>query len=159
MTINSIIEGKLNAAGLTFAIVASRFNSFIVDQLIQGAEDFLLRHGLADDALHLIKVPGAFEIPQVVRILAERKQFSGIICLGTIIRGSTAHFDLLAQQTTKALGEIAVTSGIPLGFGIVIADNLEQAIERAGTKMGNRGSEAAAAALEMVRVLEQLRDN
>jgi 6,7-dimethyl-8-ribityllumazine synthase len=150
------IAGKLDAKDLRFALVASRFNDFIVKQLIDGAIDCLLRHGAQKENLTLVQVPGAFEIALATQTLAQTQQFDAIICLGAIIRGATPHFELLAHETSKSLAQINLASCIPIGWGILTTDTLEQAIERAGTKGGNKGSEAAAASLEMVHVMQQL---
>jgi len=150
------IEGRLGAEGLQFAIVASRFNDFIVDRLVGGAVDYLVRHGADKENLILVRVPGAYEMPLAAKRLAQSKRFHGIICLGAVIRGSTPHFDYVAAEVSKGLAQIMLDSGIPVGFGVLTTDTLEQAVERAGSKAGNRGSDAAAATLEMVRVLEQI---
>lgn len=150
------IEAKLDASGLKFALVASRFNDFIVGELIRGAIDFLIRHGADEKNITIVRVPGAFEIAQVTQIVAKKKQHDGIVCLGALIRGSTPHFDLLANETAKSLAQINLAYNVPIGFGVLTTDNLEQAIERAGAKAGNKGAEAASACLEVVRVLQQL---
>lgn len=150
------IEGRLSAEGLQFAIVASRFNDFIVDRLVGGAVDYLLRHGADKDSLTLVRVPGAYEMPLAAKRLAQTKRFQGIICLGAVIRGSTPHFDYVAAEVSKGLAQVMLDSGIPIGFGVLTTDTLEQAVERAGSKAGNKGVDAAAAALEMIRVLEQV---
>ena len=150
------IEGKLQAEGLTFALIASRFNDFIVSRLVDGATDFLVRHGADKNNLTLIKVPGAFEISKIASVLAQAKKYDGIICLGALIRGATPHFDLLANETIKGLAKIDLEHNTPIGFGIITADTLEQAIERAGSKAGNKGAEAASACLEMVQVMRQI---
>lgn len=156
MTNIKVIEGKLQADGLKFAIVSSRFNSFIVEQLVNGAVDFLLRHGANQNDLTLVKVPGAFEIALATKALAKSKKFDALVCLGAVIRGATPHFDLLANETIKSLSQVNLECQIPIGFGILTTDTLEQAIERAGTKAGNKGAEAAAASLEMALVLKQI---
>ncbi|NCC24902.1 MAG: 6,7-dimethyl-8-ribityllumazine synthase [Deltaproteobacteria bacterium] len=150
------IEGRLDAGGLTFAIVASRFNDFIVDRLIGGAVDYLVRHGLERDNLTLVRVPGAFEMPLVAKKMAQSGKFHGVVCLGAVIRGATPHFDFVAAEAAKGLAHVTMETGVPIGFGVLTTDTLEQAIERAGSKAGNKGVEAAAATLETVRVLEQL---
>lgn len=150
------IEGRLGAEGLQFAIVASRFNDFIVDRLIGGAVDYLLRHGAAKENLTLVRVPGAYEMPLAAKRLAETKRYHGVICLGAVIRGSTPHFDYVAAEVSKGLAQVMLESGVPIGFGVLTTDTLEQAVERAGSKAGNKGVDAAAAALEMIRVLEQV---
>ncbi len=150
------IEGKLHAEQLKFAIVASRFNEFIVSRLIGGTVDFLVRHGAEKDNLTLVHVPGAFEIPKMTRVLAKSGKYDGIICLGAIIRGATPHFEILANETVKGLSQVDLEYDTPIGLGILTTDTIEQAIERAGTKAGNKGAQAAAACLEMVRVLKQI---
>jgi 6,7-dimethyl-8-ribityllumazine synthase len=150
------IEGQLNASGLKFALVATRFNDFIVDKLVGGAVDYLVRHGANREDMTLVRLPGAFEMPVVAKKLAQKGEYDAIICLGAVIRGSTPHFDFVANEVSKGLAQVALDSGIPVGFGVLTTDTLEQAIERAGSKAGNKGVEAASAALESVRVLEQL---
>lgn len=150
------IEGQLNAKGIKFAILASRFNDFIVDRLVGGAVDYLVRHGADREDITIIRIPGAFEMPVVCKRLAESKKYEGIIALGAVIRGATPHFDFVANEATKGLAHVALESGIPVGFGVLTVDSIEQAIERAGSKAGNKGAEAAAAILETVRVMEQL---
>jgi len=150
------IEGKLDAKGLRITLVAARFNEFIVERLIGGAVDYLLRHGCDEDDMELVRVPGAFELPLVCKRVAARKHCDGIVALGAVIRGSTPHFDFVANEAAKGLAQAALESGMPIGFGLLTTDTLEQSIERAGSKAGNKGAEAAAAMLETVRVLEQL---
>ncbi|RQD64745.1 MAG: 6,7-dimethyl-8-ribityllumazine synthase [Desulfonatronovibrio sp. MSAO_Bac4] len=150
------IEGMLDAKDLKIAIVASRFNDFIVDKLVGGAVDYLVRHGINSDDLTIYKIPGAFELPIVVKKLANTSKYHGIICLGAVIRGATPHFDFVASEATKGIAQTSMDTGIPVGFGLLTTDTLEQAIERAGSKAGNKGVEAAAALLETVRVLEQV---
>jgi len=150
------IEGQLRADGLTFALVASRFNDFIVDRLINGAEDYLFRHGAKRSDLTLVRVPGSFEMPVVVKKLMDKGGYDGIVCLGAIIRGATPHFDYVAAEVSKGLANVSIQHGVPVGYGILTTDSLEQAIERAGSKAGNKGAEAAHAVLETVRVLAQL---
>ena len=151
-----VIEGKLDARDLKFALVASRFNDFIVDKLVGGAVDYLVRHGAKEENLILVKVPGAFEMPVVAKKLAQKKEYDGIICLGAVIRGATPHFDYVAAEVSKGIAQTSLELGIPIGFGVLTTDTLEQAIERAGSKAGNKGAEAAAAVLETIRVLEQI---
>ncbi len=151
-----LIEGHLNAADLKFAIVATRFNDFIVDRLVGGAVDYLRRHGGSEENMTLIRIPGAFEMPVICKKLAASARYDGILALGAVIRGGTPHFDFVASEATKGLAQVALESGIPVGFGLLTTDNIEQAIERAGTKAGNKGVEAAAALLETIRVLKQL---
>lgn len=150
------IEGQMTAKGLTFAILASRFNDTIVDRLVGGAVDYLSRHGADREDLTIVRVPGAFEMPLAAKKLAKSGKYSAVICLGAVVRGHTPHFDFVAGECTKGLAQVCLETGVPVGFGLLTTDNLEQAIERAGTKAGNKGVEAAAAALELVRVLEQL---
>ncbi|MDD2966275.1 MAG: 6,7-dimethyl-8-ribityllumazine synthase [Desulfovibrionaceae bacterium] len=152
-----VIEGQMNAAGLHFAIVATRFNDIIVDRLVGGAVDYLTRHGADKANITIIRIPGAFELPIACKKIAEgSKKYDGIIALGAVIRGGTPHFDYVCAEAAKGIGQVSLSSGMPIGFGLLTTDNLEQAIERAGSKGGNKGVEAAAALLETVRVLEQL---
>ncbi|MBU1003623.1 MAG: 6,7-dimethyl-8-ribityllumazine synthase [Proteobacteria bacterium] len=150
------IEGKFEAQGLTVAIVASRFNDFIVDKLIGGAVDYLVRNGAAKENMTLVRIPGAFEMPLVAKKLAASGKYDTVICLGAVIRGATPHFDFVSSEATKGIAQAMMDTGVPIGFGLLTTDNIEQAIERAGSKAGNKGVDAAAAALEMVRVMEQL---
>lgn len=150
------IEGQLNAKSIKFAIVATRFNDFIVDRLIGGATDYLIRHGGDAEDLTIIRIPGAFEMPVIAKKLAASGKYDAIIALGAVIRGATPHFDFVANEATKGLAHVSLEYGIPMGFGLLTTDNIEQAIERAGSKAGNKGAEAAAAVLETVRVMEQL---
>ena len=152
----TVIEGMLNAEDPKFAILAARFNDFIVDRLISGATDYLRRHGAAEENMTLIRIPGAFEMPVVCKKLAASGKYDGILALGAVIRGGTPHFDFVAGEATKGLAQAALESGVPVGFGLLTTDSIEQAIERAGTKAGNKGVEAAAALLETIRVLKQL---
>lgn len=156
MSVIKTIEGHLNAADLSFALVATRFNDFIVDRLVNGAIDYLVRHGAHEDKLTLIRIPGAFELPLICKKLAASGKYDGIVALGAVIRGGTPHFEYVASEATKGLALVSLESGVPLGFGLLTTDNIEQAIERAGTKAGNKGVEAAAAMLETVRVLQQI---
>lgn len=150
------IEGQLDATGLRFGLVASRFNSLVVDHMVGGAEDTLVRHGAASDDLTLMRVPGSFETPLAAQRLAHSGRFDAIIALGAVIRGATPHFDYVAAEVTKGLAQVQMGADIPVGYGVITADTVEQAIERAGTKAGNKGADAAMAALEMVRTLQQL---
>ncbi|MFA9461914.1 6,7-dimethyl-8-ribityllumazine synthase [Thiohalorhabdus methylotrophus] len=147
------IEGQLDASGLRFGLVASRFNSLVVDHMVGGAEDILVRNGASGDDLTLVRVPGSFEIPLAAQRMAASGRFDAVIALGAVIRGSTPHFDYVAAEVSKGLAQVQMESGIPVGYGIITTDTLEQAIERAGTKAGNKGADAAMAAMEMVRVL------
>lgn len=150
------IEGQMQAKGLKVAIVAGRFNDFVVDRLIGGAVDYLTRHGAERDDLLIVRAPGAFEIPLVCQKLAASGKYDGIVALGAVIRGGTPHFDYVCAEATKGIAHVSLEQGVPIGFGLLTTDNLEQAVERAGSKGGNKGVEAAAAMLESVRVLQQL---
>lgn len=150
------IAGQLDARGLKIAIVAARFNDFIVDRLVGGAIDYLERHGLDPASLVLVRVPGAFELPLICRKLVKTQTYDGIVALGAVIRGATPHFDYVCSEASKGIAQTMLESGIPIGFGLLTCESIEQAIERAGSKAGNKGVEAAAAMLETVRVLEQL---
>lgn len=149
----TIIEGKLTSDGLRFALVASRFNSFIVDRLVEGAVDAIVRTGGDGDAIRIYKVPGAFEIPLVAKHLAASGAFDAVVCLGAVIRGSTPHFDYVAAEVSKGVAQAGLETGVPVSFGVLTTDTLEQAVERAGSKAGNKGSEAALAAVETVNLL------
>ncbi|SMB94728.1 6,7-dimethyl-8-ribityllumazine synthase [Thermanaeromonas toyohensis ToBE] len=148
-------QGKLTAQGLRFGIVVSRFNEFITSRLLAGALDALERHGAEPEGIHVAWVPGAFEIPLVAQRLAQRG-YDAVICLGAVIRGATPHFEYVAAEVTKGIAQVSLATGIPIIYGLITADNLEQAIERAGTKAGNKGFEAAMAAIEMANLLKQL---
>ena len=152
----NIYEGKISAEGVRFAIVVARFNDFISSKLVDGALDALRRHGGEEDLISLVKVPGAFEIPIAAKKLVESGQFQAVICLGAVIRGSTPHFDYVAAEVSKGIAAISLESGIPVTFGVLTTDNLEQAIERAGSKSGNKGWDAAVAAMEMVSLFDEL---
>ena len=151
-----VIEGKLVAGKGKFAIVASRFNEFIVSKLISGAEDTLVRHGVDTDDITLVWVPGAFEIPLAAQKLAQSGKYCAIVCLGAVIRGSTSHYDYVCNEVSKGIAQVNLTTGVPAAFGIVTTENIEQAIERAGTKAGNKGADAALTALELANLLPQL---
>lgn len=154
--VSKTIEGHLSAAGLRFAIVASRFNDFLVDKLVDGALDAIVRHGGSDEETTLVRVPGAFEIPVAARKLAESKKFDAVICLGAVVRGSTPHFDYVAGEAAKGIAQAGLNTGVPVIFGVVTTDNLEQAIERCGTKAGNKGFDAAMSAIEMADLMRKL---
>lgn len=139
-----------------FALVVGRWNSFVVEHLLEGALDFLRRHGVQDTQLEIIRAPGAFEIPLVCQRLAAGKRYDAIIALGAVIRGGTPHFEYVAGECTKGLAQVSLAHDVPIAFGVLTVDTIEQAIERAGTKAGNKGAEAAASALEMVNLLAQL---
>ncbi|GHT58939.1 6,7-dimethyl-8-ribityllumazine synthase [Endomicrobiia bacterium] len=147
-----IISGQLNAEGKKFAIVASRFNEFITSRLVSGAEDMLKRHLVADDDISVYWVPGAFEIPSVAKKIAVDGKFDGIICLGCVIRGSTPHFDYVSAEVSKGIASIGLQEKVPVIFGVLTTNSIEQAVERAGTKSGNKGSDAAMSAIEMVNL-------
>lgn len=153
MTNLHTIEGRMDAAGLKFALVATRFNDFVVNSLVGGAVDYLVRHGADRGDLTLVRVPGAFEMPLAVKKLAASGKYDAVVCLGAVIRGHTPHFDYVAGECTKGLAHVSLETGVPVGFGLLTCDTLEQAIERAGTKGGNKGVEAASAALELARVM------
>jgi 6,7-dimethyl-8-ribityllumazine synthase len=156
MTDINTLEGGFAPQGATFAIAAARFNAYIVDSLVDGAVDALTRHGVATSDITLVKVPGCYELPLAVKRLAKTGNYSGIIALGTVIRGATPHFDYVAGQCASGLNQVALETEIPVGFGVLTTDTIEQAIERAGTKAGNKGADAALTVLEMVNVLKQL---
>ncbi len=151
-----IIEGDLQAKGLKFGVVISRFNDFITSKLLDGAMDALLRHGAKEDDIDIVKVPGSFEIPMVAKRMALKGEFNAIICLGTIIRGATPHFEYIAAEVSKGIASASMDTGVPIAFGIITSDTIEQAIERAGTKSGNKGWDAAITAIEMVQLLKKL---
>lgn len=149
-------EGDLIVKGARFALLASRFNSFIVESLVSGAIDALTRHGADEKLIHLIRVPGAFEMPLAAQRLAAKNQYDAIIALGAVIRGGTPHFEYVAGECTKGLASVSSTYNVPVAFGVLTVDSIEQAIERAGTKAGNKGVEAAMSAIEMVNLLKAL---
>ena len=150
------IEGTLSAQGIRFGLVVSRFNDFIGQKLVEGAVDCIVRHGGSADQITVIRCPGAFELPAVSRKAALSGKFDAIITLGVIIRGSTPHFDVIAAEATKGIAQVGMETMIPVSFGVLTTENLEQAIERAGTKAGNKGFDAAMAAIEMVNLFKQL---
>ena len=150
------IEGQLTAQGLKFALVVGRFNDFISERLVGGAIDYLTRHGADRADITLVRVPGAFEIPLAAKKLAVSGKYHGVVCLGAVIRGATPHFDFVCNEATKGIAHVSMETGVPIGFGLLTTDTLEQSIERAGSKGGNKGVEAAAAALETLRVLQQI---
>lgn len=150
------LEGKLNGQGLRFGIVVSRFNEFITNKLLSGALDSLIRHGASEDSITVAWVPGTFEIPIVAQKFAGSGKFDAVICLGALIRGATPHFDYLAAEVTKGIAQTALQTGVPTIFGVITTENIEQAIERAGTKSGNKGFDAATTAIEMANLLRQI---
>ena len=151
-----VIEGILTAKGVKFGIVVSRFNDFINKRLLDGALDALSRHGAEDENISIVKVPGSFEIPLMAKKLADSGKYDAIICLGAVIRGATPHFEYISAEVSKGIAKVTLDSGIPISFGILTTDNIEQAIERAGTKSGNKGWDAALSAIEMVNVLKMV---
>lgn len=151
-----IIEGELQAKSFKFAIVVSRFNDFITSRLLEGAVDALLRHGAKEDDIEVVKVPGAFEIPLIAKRIAAKGACQAVICLGTVIRGATPHFDYVASEVSKGIAAASLETGVPIAFGIITADTIEQAVERAGTKAGNKGWDAAVTAIEMAQVIKRI---
>lgn len=151
-----IIEGMLRGEGKKFAIVVSRFNDFITSKLLDGALDCLHRHGVKDDDLSLIRVPGAFEIPLAAQKLAQSGKYDGVICLGAVIRGATTHYDYVCNEVSKGIAKVSLDTNIPVGFGIVTTENIEQAVERAGTKSGNKGYDTAMSVLEMADLFDAM---
>ncbi len=152
-----VFKGRIKGKGLKFGIIVSRFNEFITQKLLEGATDALLRHEVRDEDIEVVWVPGAFEIPSLASRLAKSKRFNALICLGAVIRGATPHFDLVATQLARGISSLAMREEIPVIFGVITADTLEQAIERAGTKAGNRGWDAAISAMEMANLYEEIK--
>jgi 6,7-dimethyl-8-ribityllumazine synthase len=150
----TIIEGQMTAQGMKIGVVISRYNSFITGRLLEGAEDALRRHGLEDGDLTVLYVPGSFEIPLAALKLAQSGKYDAVICLGAVIRGSTPHFDFVAAECAKGIAQASMQTGVPVIFGVVTTDTIEQAVERAGTRVSNRGAEAALSAIEMVNALK-----
>ncbi len=148
-----IIEGNLQAKGFRFGLIVSRFNSFICDRLLEGAIDTLVRHGADEKQLTVVRVPGAFEIPLAAKKMATSDNYDAVICLGAVIRGGTPHFEYVSSEVTKGVASVSLDSGLPVAFGVLTTDSVEQAIERAGTKSGNKGVEAAMSAIEMVNLM------
>lgn len=151
------IEGRLDGKGIKIGIVQSRFNDFITSRLVDGAVDALVRHGVKDEDITVVKVPGSFEIPFAAKKLAANGKVDAVICIGAVIRGSTPHFDYVAAEVSKGVAHVGLESGVPVLFGVLTTDTLEQAIERAGTKSGNKGWDAAMGAIEMVQVVKGLK--
>ena len=151
-----MIEGQLNAEGKKFGIVVSRFNEFISKSLLGGAFDCLARHGADEDEITVVYVPGSFEIPFAAKKLAQSKKYDAVICLGAVIRGATPHFDYISSEVSKGIANVGLESGIPVIFGVITSDTIEQAIERAGTKAGNKGWDAALNAIEMVDLVKKI---
>jgi 6,7-dimethyl-8-ribityllumazine synthase len=156
MLMPRLIEGEISAKGITFAVVVSRFNDFISQRLLDGALDALKRHGVSDDKITIVKVPGAFEIPVMAKRLSLDSRFDCVICLGAVIRGATPHFEYVSTQVARGIASVALESRIPIAFGVITSDTLEQAIERAGAKSGNKGWDAAVSAMEMVSLFKVL---
>ena len=152
----NIIQGDLTAKGLKFGIVTARFNDFITSRLLDGAIDALQRHGAADSDIEVLKVPGAYEIPLAAKMLARSKKYHAIICLGAVIRGATPHFEYVSAEVSKGVASVSMETGLPVIFGVLTTDTIEQAIERAGTKSGNKGWDAALSAIEMANVMKQM---
>jgi len=152
-----VFEGHLSAKGLKFAVVVSRFNHLISEKLLAGALDTLLRSGAAEDDVDIVRVPGAFEMPVVAKTLAGKKTYDAIICLGCVLRGATPHFEYVASEAAKGIARVSLDYECPVSFGVITADTLEQAVERAGTKSGNKGRDAALGAIEMANLLKSVR--
>lgn len=153
---SQLFEGVLLGKGLKFGVVVSRFNEFITRKLLDGAQDALLRHGVSQDDIDIAWVPGSFEIPLVARKLAQTKKYDAVICLGAVVRGATPHFEYIAAEVIKGIARVGLDAGLPISYGVITADTLEQAIERAGTKAGNRGFDAAVDAIEMANLLKNI---
>ncbi len=156
MNKNRCFEGMLLGKGLRFGVVVSRFNEFITQKLLEGTQDALLRHGVNETDIDIAWVPGSFEIPVIAKKLVQSKKYDAVICLGTVVRGGTPHFDYIATEVTKGIAKVSLDTGLPVIYGVITADTLEQAIERAGTKMGNMGFEAAENAIEMANLLKSI---
>ena len=153
---NKHFEGVLLGKGLKFGLVVSRFNEFITKKLLDGAQDALLRHGVNQEDIEIAWVPGSFEIPLIAKKLAQSKRYDAVICLGAVVRGGTPHFEYIAAEVTKGIAKVGLDTGLPVIYGVITADTLEQAIERAGTKMGNKGFEAAVNAIEMANLVKAI---
>ena len=153
---SKLFEGMLLGKGLKFGVVTSRFNEFITNKLLEGARDALLRHGVNDDDIEVAWVPGSFEIPLVAKKMAGTGRYDAVICLGAVIRGATPHFEYVASEVTKGIAKISLEHALPISYGIITADSIEQAIERAGTKAGNKGYDAAVNAIEMANLLKNI---
>ena len=151
-----IIQGDLSGKGLKFGIVAARFNDFITSRLVDGALDGLQRHGVTDADIEIVRVPGAYEIPLAARMITQSRKFDAVICLGAVIRGATPHFEYVSAEVSKGVASVSLETGLPVIFGVLTTDTIEQAIERAGTKSGNKGWDAAISAIEMANVMKQL---
>jgi 6,7-dimethyl-8-ribityllumazine synthase len=152
-----VVEGQLTAKGFSFGIVASRFNDFITARLLDGALDALRRHGAEEERIVIAKVPGSYEIPLVAKRMAASKQYDAVICLGAVIRGATPHFDYIASEVAKGVAMAGLETGVPIAFGVLTTDSIEQAVERAGSKAGNKGFDAACSAIEMANLMRELK--
>ncbi len=152
----NVYEGKISGEGKKIGVIVSRFNDFISDRLLSGALDALARHGTHDEDIDIVKVPGSFEIPLMAKKMAQRRKYDAIVCLGAVIRGSTPHFEYVSAEVSKGIALVSLESGVPVIFGVITTDTLEQAIERAGSKSGNKGWTAAVAAMEMASVVKSL---
>lgn len=152
----NVIQGNVLGQGMKIALVASRFNEFIVSRLLSGAEDGLVRHGVAEEDIDAYWVPGAFELPLLAQKLAQSGRYDAVICLGAVIRGSTSHYELVCSETAKGIAQASMHSGVPVLFGVITTENIEQAIERAGTKAGNKGFDCALSAIEMVNLIKKI---
>jgi 6,7-dimethyl-8-ribityllumazine synthase len=150
------IQGNVTAQGLKFGIIAARFNDFITGRLVEGALDGLQRHGASEGDIEIVKVPGAYEIPLAAKMLAQSKKYNAIICLGAVIRGATPHFEYVSAEVSKGIASVSLDSNVPVIFGVLTTDTIEQAIERAGTKSGNKGWDAALSAIEMANLMRQI---
>ena len=153
---SKLFEGALLGKGLKFGMVVSRFNEFITNKLLEGAQDALLRHDVSQEDIDIAWVPGSFEIPLAAQKLAQTKKYDAVICLGAVIRGATPHFEYIAAEVAKGIAKVGLDTGLPVTFGVITADTIEQAIERAGTKAGNKGFEAATGAIEMANLLKNI---
>ena len=153
---NKVFEGMLLGKGLKFGLVVSRFNEFVTKKLLEGAQDALLRHGVNQEDIEIAWVPGSFEIPLIAKKLAQTKRYDAVICLSAVVRGGTPHFDYIAAEVSKGIAKVGLETGLPVIYGVITADTLEQAIERAGTKMGNKGFEAAVSAIEMANLVRSI---
>ncbi|MBN2055427.1 6,7-dimethyl-8-ribityllumazine synthase [bacterium] len=151
-----VIEGELKGAGCKIGVVVSRFNSFITAKLVDGARDALLRHEVKEEDIHLVYVPGAFEIPRIAKRLVEKEAYDAVICLGAVIRGETPHFDYVAAEVSKGVAAVGLESGVPVVFGVLTTDTVDQAVDRAGAKSGNKGFDAALAALELIQLFKKI---
>ncbi len=152
----NFLEGKLVAEGIKVGIVVARFNEFIGSKLLSGAQDGLVRHGVKDEDIDVAWVPGAFEIPVIAKKMAESKKYDAVICLGAVIRGATSHYDYVCAEVSKGIATVSLSTGVPIMFGVLTTDNIQQAIERAGTKAGNKGYDCALSAIEMVNLMKTM---